>query len=211
MGTETGYSSFTVKLFDYRVQRAFQISHGHALVNDHALYLVEHGRMGGIHLILAVHTARRDDTDGQFHGFHGAYLHGTCLAAQHHAAVFIKIKGVGPIAGRVAFFGVKLVKIVGGQFDLWSVEHGESHAYKNIFDLVQSDVHGMFMADFLNVARNGHIHRFCFELRVQSSFFQLASHFFQSLLQCGAHFVGQLSHDRPFLGAQPSHLFEYGG
>ena len=46
------------------VQRALQVGHGDALVDDHALNLVEHGGVGGVHLVLAVDAAGGDDADG---------------------------------------------------------------------------------------------------------------------------------------------------
>ena len=46
--------SFSMTAFE----RALEVGHRDALVDDQALDLVEHGGVGGVHLVLAVHAAR---------------------------------------------------------------------------------------------------------------------------------------------------------
>ena len=57
MGAEAGLGALAVELFHHSVEGALQIGHGDALVDDHALHLVEHGGVSGIYLILPVYPA----------------------------------------------------------------------------------------------------------------------------------------------------------
>ena len=211
MRTEAGHGTLAVKLFHDGVQRALQIGHGDAFVNNHALHLVEHGGVGGVHLVFAVNAAGGNDADGQLHGFHGAHLHGAGLRAQHHPAVLVEIKGVGPVAGGVAFLGVELVKIIGGQLYFRPIQNGEAHADENVLDFVQCNVHGMLVADFMRLAGNGNVHGFGLHACFQCGRLQLFPGGFQCSFQCSAHFVGQLAHGRALFGGEPSHLLEHSG
>ena len=65
VGAEAGLGALAVELLHHGVEGALQIRHGDALVDDHALHLMEHGGVGGVHLVLAVHPAGGDDADGQ--------------------------------------------------------------------------------------------------------------------------------------------------
>ena len=56
--TEAGHGIGTVELFHQGVERALEIAHRDALVDDKALDLVEHRGMGRVDLVLAVHAAR---------------------------------------------------------------------------------------------------------------------------------------------------------
>ena len=53
-----------------------------SLVDDHALHLVEHGGVGGVHLVLAVHPAGGDHADGDAVLLHSPDLHGRGLGPQ---------------------------------------------------------------------------------------------------------------------------------
>jgi hypothetical protein len=102
---------FAVYLLHHQVQGGLQVAHGDALVDDHALDLMEHGGVGGVHLVLAVDAAGREHADGQGAGLHGAYLHGEVWVRRQDAAVLGEIEGVRPLAGGMVGGVLSLVKL----------------------------------------------------------------------------------------------------
>ena len=90
----------TVELPDDGVEGALQVRHGDALVDDQPLDLVEHGGVGGVHLVLAVHPAGGDHADGDAVGLHGPDLHGGGLGAEQDGGVLRQVEGVGSTPGR---------------------------------------------------------------------------------------------------------------
>ena len=210
MGAEAGLGALAVELLHHGVEGALQIGHGDALVDDHALHLVEHGGVGGVHLVLAVDPAGGDDADGQRHGVHGPHLHGGGLAAEHHPAVLVKIEGVRPVAAGVPLAGVEPVEVQLGQLHLGAVQHGEAHADEDVLELVQGDIHGVPVAHRHGLAGNGDVQRLGLQPGLQRLGLQLPALGLQLGLQSGAHLVGQLAHGGPLLGGELAHLLEYG-
>ncbi len=211
MGPEAGDGARAEQLLRQQVQRALQIGHGDALVDDHPLHLMEHGGVGGVHLVLAVHPAGGDDTDGQLHGVHGPHLHGGGLGAEHHPAVLVEIEGVRPVPGGVPLTGVEPVEIQLGQLHLRPVQHGEAHADEHFLDLVQRGVHGVAAAHLHGLAGNGHVHRLRLQPQLHSGRLHLFRGALKGALQGGAHLVGQLPHGGALLGGQAAHLLEQAG
>ena len=74
--------AFAVQLLHDGVERTLEVRHRHALVDDHALDLMEHGGVGSVHLVLAVHPAGGDHADGYAVLLHGPDLHGRSLGPQ---------------------------------------------------------------------------------------------------------------------------------
>ena len=136
MRAEAGLGVRAVKLLYHLVQRALQIAHGDAAINGHALDLVEHGGMGGVHLILAVDAARRNDADGQGARLHGMHLHGAGLGAQQDGAVLGEIEGVTPLPGGVPFLHVQLREVIVGKLHLTVFENVKAHADEDALDLI---------------------------------------------------------------------------
>ena len=68
-----GLGALAVELLHHGVEGALQVGHGDVLVDDHTLHLMEHGGVGGVHLVLAVDPAGGDDADGQGKDHHGCY------------------------------------------------------------------------------------------------------------------------------------------
>ena len=133
--------ALAVQLLHDGVQGALQVGHGHALVDDHALDLVEHGGVGGVHLVLAVHPAGGDDADGQLACVSMARTcMGAGLGAQQHPAVLGRSRRCPTSPGRGGpRRQLSLVKVVVGQ----SRPRGPSrmfkaHADEDVLDLVQS-------------------------------------------------------------------------
>jgi len=210
VGAEPGFGSLPVQLLHHRIEGTLQIRHGDVLVNDHALYLMEHGGVGGIHLVLPVHPAGCQDADGQFHGLHRVDLHRRGLAAEHHPAVLVKIEGVRPVPRGVALLCVEAVKVIVSQFYLRAVQDGKSHAYEDVFNLVQGNVHGVLMPQLLLAARDGDVHRLCLHLGFQLDFLQLFLLAFDLVGQLLPDLIGQLTNDRAFLRRELTHLLEEG-
>ena len=211
VGTEAGDGAGAVDGLDDGVQRAFQVRHGHALVHHQTLDLMEHGGVGGVHLVLAVHPAGGDDADGQLHGLHGPHLHGRGLAAEHYPAVLVKVEGVRPVPGGVALLGVELVEVVLGQLHLGAVQHGEAHADEDVLQLVQGQVHGVLVAQLGGFSGDGHIHRLGLQARLQGLGLQALALLLNGALQGGAHLVGQLAHGGTLLGGELAHHLQNGG
>ena len=111
----------------------------------------------------------------------------------------------------MAFFCIQTVKIIVGQLHFRSIQNGKTHTYKDVFDLVQSQIHGVLVAHALLYAGNGYVHSFGFQtcLKIDFlNFFLLAIDFGGQLL---SDLIGQLTDDRPFLSRELAHLFEHSG
>ena len=172
---------------------------------------MEHGGVGGVHLIFPVHPAGGDDADGQLHGLHGPDLHGAGLGAEHHPAVLVKVEGVAPVPGGVALAGVQLVEVIGGQLHLRAVQDREAHGDEDLLDLIQRGVHGVLVAQLVGLAGDGDVQRLGLQPLLQGLFRQDGG----LLLDGGLHIcpdgVGQLAHDGPLLGGELAHLLQNGG
>ena len=208
---EPGHGVGTVNTPHQRIEGALEVAHGDALVDHKTLDLVEHGRMSGVDLILAVDAARSEDADGRLHGVHHAHLHGRGLAAQMHLLVFGDIEGVRPLADRVILGDVQPVKVVLGQLDLRTLRDGEAHADENVGDFVEHGVEHVLFSEAEFPARDRHVQRLGLELELLKPCGQGGLAPVQLRFELGAHGVGQLSHHGALLGAELSHLLEYGG
>ena len=209
--TEAGDGVLTVELFHERVERALQVRHRDALVDDHALDLVEHGGMGGVHLVLAVHAARSENTDGQRARLHRVDLHGRGLRAQQDGAVLGEVERVRPLAGGVSLEAVELGEVVVGGLDLAVLENFKAHADEDVLDLVEHLIHRVLFADLHGLAGDGDVHRLGLELHLQRFCGQLLRARLHALLELGAHLVGKLADDRALLRAELAHLLEDSG
>ena len=69
------------------VERALEVGHGDALVDDEALDLVEHRAVRGVVLVGAEDPAGADDVDRRLAGQHRAGLHRRGVRAQHDGVV----------------------------------------------------------------------------------------------------------------------------
>ena len=68
---------------EHVVERALEVGHRDALVDDQPLDLVEHRAVRGVVLVGAEHPARADDVDRRLAGQHRARLHRRGVRAQH--------------------------------------------------------------------------------------------------------------------------------
>ena len=208
---EAGDGVLTVELFHERVERALQVRHRDALVDDHALDLVEHGRVRGVHLVLAVDAAGGDHADRQRLALHGAHLHRGGLRAQEDAAVLGQIERVRPLAGGVALAGVELGEVVFGLFDLGAFEDLKAHADEDVLNLVEHDVHRVLVAELRRFSGHGHVERLGLEAHLEHAGVERLAALVDRFLQFGAHLVCQLAHGRALLRRQAAHLLEDGG
>ena len=206
MRAEARHRTLSVDLLHDQIQRGLQIRHRDAPVDDHALDLVEHRAVGGVHLVLAVDAARRDDADGQRSRLHRVYLHGRGLRTQEDAAVGREVEGVRPLARGMGFVDIELGKVIVGQLDLRAVDDLKAHADEDILDLVEDVVHRVLVAQALRLRRQRDVHGFGLESALQKLFRQLLAALVESRFDLGAHTVGELAHDRALLRAQGTHL-----
>ena len=125
-GAEAGFHVVAVQLLEQRVQGALQIAHVHVLVDHQALDLVEHGAVGGVHLVGAEHAARAGDADGGLAAEHGAGLHRAGVGAQHD--VVVHVEGVLGVPGGMVLGQVQKLKVIMIQFDFRALHDVEAQA-----------------------------------------------------------------------------------
>jgi len=208
MGTETGLGALAVKLLNNGVESAFQVSHGNALINGHTLYLVEHGGMSCVNLVLAVNAAGSNNADGQLHSIHCAYLHRRGLAAEHYAAVLVEIEGVGPVAGGMSFLGVEAIKVQLCKLNFGAVENGEAHTDKYFFDFIKSCVHGVTVTHLLLFAGDGNVNGLICKTLFQHKSADCALALLKACFESVSYFVCKLSHNGALLGGEFAHLLQ---
>ena len=208
---EAGDGVFAVELAHERVERALQIRHRDALVDDHALDLVEHGRMRSVDLILSVDAAGRDHADRQGLALHRTHLHRGGLRAQENAAVLGQIERIRPFAGGVPLGGVKLGEVILGLLDLRAFEDLKAHADEDVLDLVEHDVHRVLVAELRRFAGHGHIERLGLEAHLEHARIERLAALLECCLKLRAYLVCQLAHGRALLRRQAAHLLEDGG
>ncbi len=211
MGAEAGPGFRTVQAVDELVQRALQVGEGDALVHHEPLDLMEHGAVGGVHLILAVDAAGRNDANGQGLGLHDVDLHGARLGAQQHLVLFVEVEGVLPVAGGMALFRVQTIEVVGGKLDLGALGDGEAHADEDLLGLADDLVQGMRTADADLFARHGNVRGLGGETHLERLFAQRAAAVLNGLGELLADLVCQLTHNGTLLGGELSHLLEQSG
>ena len=211
MGTEAGDGGGAVDFLDHGVQRALQVCHGHALVHHQTLDLMEHGGVGGVHLVLAVHPAGGDHADGYAVLLHGPDLHGRGLGPQQNLGIFREIERVRPVTGRVGLRGVELCKVVAFQLDLGTVHDLKAHIKEHLLDLVQHGVHGVLVAQSHLLAGDGDVQRLGLQLGLQRRLLQNGGLRLNGLFHGGTDLVCHLAHDGALLGGEAAHLLEHGG
>ena len=211
VGTEAGDGAGAVDGLDDGVQRALQVRHGHALVHHQTLDLMEHGGVGGVHLVLAVHAAGGDHADGDAVLLHSPDLHGRGLGPQEDLGILGEIEGIRPVTGGVGLRGIELGEVVAFQLDLRAVHDLKAHVKEHLLDLIQHGVHGVLVAKSHLLAGDGDIQRLSLQLGFQSGLFQNGGLGFNGLFHGGADLIGHLAHDGALLGGEATHLLEDGG
>ena len=167
---------------------------------------MEHGAVGGVHLILAVDTARRDDADGQRPGLHGVDLHGRGLGAQEDLAVRGEIEGVRPLPGGVPLVDVQLGEVILLPLHLRAVHDLKAHADEDVLDLIQDVVHGVLVPQLGLPAGQGHVDGLPLQLLLQHGLGHDLPPLLQQALDLAADLVGQLTHHRALLRGELAHL-----
>ena len=211
VGTKPGDGIGAVDGLDDGVQRALQVRHGHALVHHQTLDLMEHGGVGGVHLVLAVHPTGGDHADGYAVLLHSPDLHGRGLGPQEDLGILGEIEGIRPVTGGVGLRGVELGEVVAFQLNLRAVHDLKAHVKEHLLDLIQHGVHGVLVAQSHLLAGDGDIQRLSLQLGFQSGLFQNGGLGFNGLFHGGADLVGHLAHDGALLGGEAAHLLEDGG
>ena len=197
---------------DERFQRALEVSHRHALVNDKPLDLVEHRRVRCIDLVLAVHAARGKHTDGRLaDGLHGADLHGAGLRAEEDLFIVCDVERVAAVTGRVIFRDVQLREVILGKLDLGAVEDLKAHRDEQILRLVERNVHRVAVAKLHGLAGDGDVDGLGLELLLERLCLEGGLCLIELLLDGGADVVCDLTHDGALLGGELAHRLEDGG
>jgi len=208
---EAGHGIGTVELFHQGVERALEIAHRDALVDDKALDLVEHRGMGRVDLVLAVHAARGQNADRRAGALHHAHLHRGGLAAEMDLLVLGDIERVRPLADGVVLRDVQTVKVVVGKLDLRAVHDGKAHADEYINDFVEHGVHNVLLAERDLLAGHRHVERFGAELCLLQTRGKRALAAFDLVFQLAADLVRKLADHGTLLGGELAHLFQNGG
>ena len=120
---------------------------------------MEHGAVGGVHLVGAVHPAGADHAEGGLAGEHGARLHGGGVGAQHH--VVVNIEGILGIPGGVVLGNVHQLEVVVVQLYFRAAYHIEAHAQKNFFQLAQHQLKRVAPALCGAAAGQRYVHGLC--------------------------------------------------
>ena len=130
MRTEADNGILAVQPLGEDLQRALEIRHGHALINDHSFDLMEHRGVGGIYRIRAVDTAGCNDTDRRLAGLHRADLHRRGLGAQQH--IVADVESILGIPGGVALRDIQRFKVVVIQLDFRAGDHIKAHSKEDL-------------------------------------------------------------------------------
>ncbi|MPM69338.1 hypothetical protein SDC9_116283 [bioreactor metagenome] len=128
MGAETGLGAAAVERFHHGVEGALQVGHGDSFVHHEPFHLMEHGGVGGVHLVLAVDPAGGDDADGKGLGFHHVDLDRGGLGAQKNLGVIGEIEGILPLTGGMTLGCIEPRKVIIGQLHLGTFGNLEAHA-----------------------------------------------------------------------------------
>ncbi len=146
------------------LQHPFQVGHADIAVNRQPLDLMEHRRVGLVH-VHPVNAARRDDADGRALRLHGADLHGAGVGAQHMGRARVTF-GPGH-EERVMFlprrmFGrnVQRIEIEPVAFDLRPFGDGKAHVGENDGDFLGHLTDRVDRALTARTARQGDIQPF---------------------------------------------------
>ena len=118
-----------------------------ALVDDKPLNLMEHRRVRRI-AVAAIHTARRDNTNGRFLRRHGADLDRRCVRTQNHflaiACHFVReIKCIVHCTRRMRLWNIERSEIVPVVLNLRPFGHSKAHIGKNLRQLVHNLADGV--------------------------------------------------------------------
>ena len=111
----------------------------------------------------------------------------------------------------MALSGVEAVEVELGQLDFGAVQHSETHADEDLFDLVQGDIHGVAVAQVGGLAGNGHVHGLLGQTAVQGLLVQDLLPLLQSGGEGLPHLVGQLAHHGALLRGEFAHHFQQVG
>ena len=131
------------------LQGALEVLHPDAVAHQHAFDLMEHGAVGGIDLILAVHPARGQEADpaalgeGGRHPQEGPDLHGAGVRSQQELRVGSEVEGVGAGLGRMVIRDVQAIEVVGLRLDLRPFLHVEAQGAEHVHQAVHEAVQGM--------------------------------------------------------------------
>ena len=167
--------------------------------------------MSGVGLVLPVHAAGGDDTDGGLLALHDPDLHGGGLGAQEQRGVLSQVEGVRPLPGGVAFVGIQPGEVVLCQLHLGALGHGEAHAKENVLHLVNDGGDGVLVTQGRFRPGNGHVQGFRGQLFLQGLFRQGGVLGGDGLGQSFPDLVGDLADHRAFLRGQFPHLLQNGG
>jgi hypothetical protein len=153
------------------LQRPFQVGHADVAINRQPFDLVEHRRVGLVH-VHPVDAARRDDADRRALFGHRADLHRRGMGAQHMRRAGV---AVGPrheervmLLPRGVFRrDVQRVEVVPVGFHLRPLGHREPHVGENRGQLFHHLRHRMDRAARARPARQGHVQPFRFQPFIQ--------------------------------------------
>ena len=119
-------------------QAALEVAHVGAPVDQQALDLVEHRRVGGV-AVAAVGAAGRDDPERRLARLHGADLHRAGVRAQQQwpaVALGLEVEGVEHLPGGVLGRDVERLEIVPVVLDVRAFGDREAHVGEDRHDLL---------------------------------------------------------------------------
>ena len=114
-------------------QTPFKMPHMDAIPDHQTFALMKHRRMGGV-MIRAIGTARHNNPDWRFAGFHCAYLYRRCMGAQNLAFALVirwQIEGIMFLTRGMFFGNIQRGKIIIIRLDIGAFGNGKAHFSKN--------------------------------------------------------------------------------
>ncbi len=140
------------------LQRADQVGHRDALVDDEALDLVEDRYVRGVELVGAVDLARAHHVDRQRPVEHGARLDRRRVRTEHDVVLdAADEQRVGRAARRVVGADVEGVEVEPGRLGLGAFGDLPSHRDEDVAEDVHEGGDGMYGADRYEVDRDGDV------------------------------------------------------
>ena len=175
-------------------------------VNDQPLYLMETGRMGGIHFIRAEYSSGSYHSDRQPALLHLMHLYARGLRTQQNISRYIE--RILFILGRMIRRNIQGLEIIIISLHLRTFHYLIPHAYKDTLHLFQHNGIRMPMSQLRLFGRKGYIDNLRLHLCLPDSPFDLPSALFQKSFDFTSGFVHHLTYPGPLFGSHVPHGFQ---
>ena len=164
---------------------------------------MENRRVCSINCVASVYPARCQNSDRRFLLFHSSNLHRRCLCTKNH--IFVYVEGVLCITCRMVLRNVKCLEIIIIKLNLRPLGYGKAHSDKYILQIVQHLCQRMLCTLFRTFTGDGNIYCFFTNFLFLNCGLKCLFGFFKLFADIVPHLIGELSHNRTFLGRKCTH------